>query len=62
MRMTPRVAGFKSERPAGLRLECMAGFVGIRTLGNADPMDILRELIREDAAKMGAARPIGFGR
>lgn len=32
MRMTPRVAGFKSEDPAGLRLECMAGFVGIRTL------------------------------
>lgn len=30
MRMTPRVAGFKSEDPAGLRLECMAGFVGIR--------------------------------
>ena len=30
MRMTPRVAGFKSEYPAGLRLECMAGFVGIR--------------------------------
>ena len=33
MRMTPRVAGFKSEDPAGLRLECMAGFVGIRMLG-----------------------------
>jgi len=32
MRMTPRVAGFKSEYPAGLRLECMAGFVGIRNL------------------------------
>ncbi|KPH80871.1 hypothetical protein AE618_11250 [Bosea vaviloviae] len=30
--MTPRVAGFKSEYPAGLRLECMAGFVGIRTI------------------------------
>lgn len=38
MRMTPRVAGFKSEDPAGLRLECMAGFVGIRSLGKiSDP-------------------------
>ena len=34
MRMTPRVAGFKSEYPAGLRLECMAGFVGIRNRTN----------------------------
>ena len=25
------LAGFKSERVAGFRLECMAGFVGIRT-------------------------------
>jgi hypothetical protein len=25
------VAGFKSERVAGFNLECMAGFVGIRT-------------------------------
>jgi hypothetical protein len=25
------VAGFKSERVAGIILECMAGFVGIRT-------------------------------
>jgi hypothetical protein len=24
------LAGFKSERVAGFRLECMAGFVGIR--------------------------------
>lgn len=30
MRMTPRVAGFRSEYQAGLRLEYMAGFVGIR--------------------------------
>ncbi|MEO7689740.1 MAG: dihydrofolate reductase family protein [Sphingomonas sp.] len=29
--MTPRVAGFKLEYPAGLRLECMAGLVGIRS-------------------------------
>jgi hypothetical protein len=33
MRLTPRVAGFRSEYPAGFKLECMAGFVGTRTLG-----------------------------
>jgi hypothetical protein len=27
------LAGFKSERVAGFRLECMAGFVGIRRHG-----------------------------
>lgn len=32
MRTTPRVAGFRSESPAGFELECMAGFVGIRIL------------------------------
>jgi hypothetical protein len=26
------MAGFKSERAAGFNLECMAGFIGIRTL------------------------------
>jgi hypothetical protein len=31
MRLTPRVAGFRSEHPAGFKLECMAGFVGTRT-------------------------------
>ena len=31
------VAGFKSERVAGFNLECMAGFVGIRTGGEAVP-------------------------
>jgi hypothetical protein len=31
------MAGFRSERVAGIKLECMAGFVGIRTLSyNAD--------------------------
>jgi hypothetical protein len=25
------MAGFKSERVAGFNLECMAGFIGIRT-------------------------------
>jgi hypothetical protein len=30
MRLTPRVAGFRSEHPAGFKLECMAGFVGTR--------------------------------
>ncbi|MGF6311929.1 hypothetical protein ABIB82_006014 [Bradyrhizobium sp. i1.8.4] len=32
MRTTPRVAGFRSEYPAGFELECMAGFVGIRSM------------------------------
>ena len=31
MRLTPRVAGFRSEYPAGFKLECMVGFVGTRT-------------------------------
>ena len=34
MRTTPRVAGFRSEYPAGFELECMAGFVGIRIRGD----------------------------
>jgi hypothetical protein len=34
----------------------------MQALGYADPKEILRELVNEDAAKMGAARPIGFGR
>ena len=33
MRLTPRVAGFRSEYPAGFKLECMAGFVGTRIDG-----------------------------
>lgn len=32
MRLTPRVAGFRSEYPAGFKLECMAGFVGTRKI------------------------------
>jgi hypothetical protein len=35
MRLTPRVAGFGSEYPAGFKLECMAGFVGTRTVVGA---------------------------
>jgi hypothetical protein len=35
MRTTPRVAGFRSEYPAGFELECMAGFVGIRSQADA---------------------------
>ena len=31
MRLTPRVAGFRLEYPAGFELECMAGFVGTRS-------------------------------
>jgi len=34
----------------------------MRALGNADPQEILRELTREGAAKIGSPRPIGFGR
>jgi hypothetical protein len=38
------LAGFKSERVAGFRLECMAGFVGIRTAPTlsicADKLDL----------------------
>jgi len=34
----------------------------MQALGDADPQEILRALIREDAAKMGTVRPIGFGR
>ena len=32
MRLTPRVTGFRSEYPAGFKLECMAGFIGTRML------------------------------
>ena len=63
------VAHFPCSPPAGLTaLDRLApgDFANVarrmRALGNADPQDILRELTREDAAKMGAARPIGFGR
>ena len=62
-------AHFPCSPPAGLTaLDRLApgDFANVarrmRALGNADPQDILRELIREDVAKMGAARPIGFGR
>lgn len=34
----------------------------MQALGHADPKEILRELFRENAAKTGTARPIGFGR
>jgi hypothetical protein len=36
MRLTPRVAGFRSEYPAGFKLECMAGFVGTRNIPPAE--------------------------
>jgi hypothetical protein len=38
MRLTPRVAGFRLENPAGFELECMAGFVGTRRERN--PLDL----------------------
>ena len=63
------VAHFPCSPPAGLTaIDRLApgDFANVarrmRALGNADPQDILRELTREHAAKMGAARPIGFGR
>lgn len=34
----------------------------MRALGVSDPQEILREMNREDATKVGAAQPIGFGR
>ncbi|WP_050521786.1 AAA family ATPase [Pseudorhodobacter wandonensis] len=34
----------------------------MRALGDTDPQEFLRELTREATAKLGAARPIGFGR
>ena len=62
-------AHFPCSPPAGLTaLDRLApgDFANVarrmRALGNSDPQAILCELIREDAAKMGAARPIGFGR
>jgi hypothetical protein len=33
-------AGFGSEQVAGFTLECMAGFVGIRTLSQAAPYQL----------------------
>src|SRR5665213_3507159 len=39
MRLTPRVAGFRSEYPAGFKLECMAGFVGTRIDGARDTLE-----------------------
>ncbi|HQU69504.1 MAG TPA: ATP-binding protein [Albidovulum sp.] len=63
------VAHFPCSPPAELRaLDRLApgDFANVarrmRALGNSDPQAILCELTREDAAKMGAARPIGFGR
>jgi SpoVK/Ycf46/Vps4 family AAA+-type ATPase len=62
-------AHFPCSPPAGLEaLDRLApgDFANVarrmQALGHADPQAILCELIREDAAKMGAARPIGFGR
>jgi hypothetical protein len=45
--LTPRVAGFRSEYPAGFKLECMAGFVGTRSLrGNAAMIGLQTDLAR----------------
>ncbi|MGY3413073.1 hypothetical protein ACVWZV_009239 [Bradyrhizobium sp. GM5.1] len=50
MRTTPRVAGFRSEYPAGFELECMAGFVGIRTMERIAEAEAAR-LAAEEGAK-----------
>jgi len=34
------MAGFKSERVAGFKLECLAGFVGIRKSGAKCSLDL----------------------
>ena len=53
MRLTPSVAGFGSEYPAGFRLECMAGFVGTRIqlelalLKGSNRFDTLRKQLLE---------------
>jgi len=44
MRLTPRVAGFRLEYPAGFELECMAGFVGTRILCNCVGFSTARAL------------------
>ena len=52
------LAGFKSERVAGFRLECMAGFVGIRIRNddreNLMQLDLLTALNAERAARRAA--------
>ncbi len=62
-------AHFPCPPPAGLpALERLAlgDFANVarrmRALGEADPREILRELTREATSKVGAGRPIGFGR
>jgi AAA+ superfamily predicted ATPase len=62
-------AHFPCSPPAGLgALDRLApgDFANVahrmRALGSSDPQAILCELTCEDAAKMGAGRPIGFGR
>jgi len=62
-------AHFPCPPPAGLfLLERLApgDFTNVarrmRALGETEPKEILRELTRESASKVGAGRPIGFGR
>ncbi len=50
MRTTPRVAGFRSEYLAGFELECMAGFVGIRSEGNKHPLAVVKGATENTAA------------
>ena len=52
MRLTPRVAGFRSEYPAGFKLECMAGFVGTRTGDVGDDVVQLKIHLRQGLLHM----------
>src|SRR5260370_16587463 len=56
MRLTPRVAGFRSEYPAGFKLECMAGFVGTRTQ-HGKPQSVVSE--DQPEAREGQAGRLG---
>ncbi|MGF6311683.1 3-oxoacyl-(acyl-carrier-protein) synthase [Bradyrhizobium sp. i1.8.4] len=63
MRTTPRVAGFRSEYPAGFELECMAGFVGIRSERSGDrrwrPLDQVRRSRHCDLRRHGGLHRSG---
>jgi len=58
MRTTPRVAGFRSEYPAGFELECMAGFVGIRS----EVLDTLRKLKKSGMTMIVVTHDVAFAR
>jgi hypothetical protein len=61
MRTTPRVAGFRSEYPAGFELECMAGFVGIRMVGSQNAGALIVAMVLGGGIFLSSARAIGRG-